>query len=925
MKNRLTFTLILSLLTTFLLAQQFGQVSGKVIDVKNSETLVGVSVLVKGSSQLGAVTDIDGNFIINNVPTGNMTLTVSYVGYSTKEISDILIKEKETTTVDFTLSESTAVMAEVVITATRKQEAASTILLIQKNNITVSDGLSGDAIRRSPARSASDAIRRISGISIQDNRFPIVRGLSDRYNAVLVNGTPMPSTEPDRKAFSFDLFPSNLIDNILVNKAATPDMPADFAGGLIQLNTKDIPNENFINFQIGMGANTATQGKDFYQSSSKGKMDWLGLNDGSRDLPAAYPSVSASQNASKPQNVENSRLFSNDWGIEKVMAMPNLSLQLSGGFNKKMANGGVIGAIGALTYNRSVRNSQNFRAFYLNRDTLTRVNDNRYTTNYLNGALLNFTYQINPNNRLSFKNTLSVNTDNATTVREGITYDNAVVNSKSSLTRYKSNQLFSSQLAGEHRFVGGEGNGIKFNWILGTNLIKRDLPNQRQLSYILQDAGSEKAYLASIPNVPNVNSVGKLYSNLDEKMYIANADVTVPFKLANKTQNIKVGINYQNRARDFGARAFGMVGGRGTGVLLGLPQDQIFAPENIASDKFYYGELTDESYSYKAKTATIAPFIMLDNKITNKLRAAWGVRYESYPVNITSSQNVDSKFNSLLPSLNLTYSLTEKSNLRFSSSRTLARPELREMSPFAFYDFEINRSRSGDINLKQTDITNVDLRYEVFPEGGQMFSVSAFYKNFKNPIEEFYNTTGVGSYAIYYVNAKTANNYGAELEFRKHLGFLGNHKIWEDFVAFSNIAYIISDVTFGTNADGAKENRALQGQSPYIANVGLQYTNAENGWGATMLFNQIGRRIIEVGNQFNPNIYEAPRSLLDFQVSKRLKNAEIRFSVNDILNSRYNFYQDMNKNGKYDAANDNLMIRQVSGTNLNVTFSYKIQ
>ena len=139
------------------------------------------------------------------------------------------------------------------------------------------------------------------------------------------------------------------------------------------------------------------------------------------------------------------------------------------------------------------------------------------------------------------------------------------------------------------------------------------------------------------------------------------------------------------------------------------------------------------------------------------------------------------------------------------------------------------------------------------------------------------------------------------------------------------MAYIISDVTFGTNAEGVKENRALQGQSPYIANVGLQYSNADNGWGATMLFNQIGRRIIEVGNQFNPNIYEAPRALLDFQVSKRLKNAEIRFSVNDIFNSRYNFYQDMDNNGKYDAANDNLMIRQVPGTNLNVTFSYKIQ
>jgi outer membrane receptor protein involved in Fe transport len=376
----------------------------------------------------------------------------------------------------------------------------------------------------------------------------------------------------------------------------------------------------------------------------------------------------------------------------------------------------------------------------------------------------------------------------------------------------------------------------------------------------------------------------------------------------------------------FDARAFGIVRGDLGAGLSTQKQDVIFRPENIGFDKFYYGELTDGSYRYDAQTSTIAPFAMFDSKLTEKLRAVWGVRYETYPVKLTSSQLVDNTFSAVLPSLNMTYSLFDKTNLRFCASQTLARPELRELAPFSFYDYEVNRTVKGNPGLIQTKIINLDLRYEWFPEGGQLFSVSAFYKRFKDPIEEIFNTTGAGTLLTDYTNAVSANSIGAELEFRKNLSFLSANKVFEDIVVFSNVAYIKTDVTFagtGTSSQAISINRPLQGQSPYVVNVGIQYSNIDNGWGTTLLFNQIGKRISFVGSADFPAVVELPRPLLDFQVSKRFKKTEIRFNVSDILNARYRFFQDWDNDLEFGTG-DSLFINQRQGTTVSISFAYKL-
>ncbi|NJN32938.1 MAG: TonB-dependent receptor plug domain-containing protein [Saprospiraceae bacterium] len=287
LKLALIFSFLILYLNSF---AQSGKITGKVLDAKNAEPLIGVAVTIENTTR-GGVTDLDGVFIIEGLTDGAYTVQASYVGYNTKKISEINVKRSEAVSVDINLEEASLQIEAVVVTAKRKQESVSTVLTIQRNSITVSDVLSGETMRRSPDRNVGDAIKRVSGVTIQDNKFPVIRGLNDRYNIAFVNGLPLPSTEPDRKAFSFDIFPSNIIDNIVVNKAATPDMPAEFAGGLIQLNTKDIPDDNFLQAQIGMALNTQTMGNDFLGNTTKSTTDWLGLDNSKRALPSNFQKI----------------------------------------------------------------------------------------------------------------------------------------------------------------------------------------------------------------------------------------------------------------------------------------------------------------------------------------------------------------------------------------------------------------------------------------------------------------------------------------------------------------------------------------------------------------------------------------------------------------------------------------------------------
>lgn len=927
----------LLLLITLLFLNAFsyagiGKIEGKITD-ENNAPMVGATIKIEGTA-LGARSDLDGNFVIKNVELGKYTLVVSYVSYETKMISDVVIKDATPIVVNISMNKAAKGIKEVVVKTVLKKENMSALLVQQKNMATISDGISAEAIRRTPDRNTSDVLKRVTGVSINEGKFAIIRGLPDRYNMAMLNGMVLPSTEADRKAFSFDMFPSNLLDNITIIKAATPDMQGDFAGGVIDLNTKDIPAENYLTFQLSTGMNTlGTFGP--YNDSKNGKKDWLGLDDGSRALPKDFPITDSfySGTYTRKQKVEASKMLNNNWQLNKKNTMmPNRNFQLAGGYTHTFKNQSMVGVTGAISYNRNERiNYIERNDFDIDPIPVYSYNDTVARDNVLAGALLNIGFKLNDKHKILFRNTFNINSEDATINRLG-DHKNNEQYIRSTSAQFTSNTLMVNQLSGEHLFTK---RNIKLQWSGAYNDIHRNTPDLRKTYYVLNynnpDDTSFSAYVPIGKASPNFS--GKFYSVLREKVYNGKVDITFPFNIQNMPQSVKVGTFMQSKHREFNARVLGYVI---TNVsqfdwsLLNKSEGEIFNTENMSEKGFRIDDITMPTDQYSAQSNLTAGYVMFDNKFLKKFRAVWGVRYEQFNQTMTTKVNkvptdIKHQFNSWLPSMNITYSLNKKTNIRFCASKTLSRPEFREMSRFSFYDFNTNAVIQGYDSLVQASIQNYDLRYEIFPGKGQMFSFSLFYKHFDKPVEQVFFSQGAGSRLRYFQNGSYATDLGAEVEFRKTLGFISENEksFWNNIVVFGNIALIKSKVKLSGVGAEATSQRPLQGQSPYLINMGTTITHPEWGLATTLVYNRIGIRLFDVGNYSFPDVYENSRDVIDFQISKRFKKIDLRLNFGDILRQPILFYQNNDNDLKY-SSKDNIIQKTIVGSSIGLSVAYRL-
>lgn len=906
---------------------QKGKVTGKVTDGATGEVLIGVAVFIEGTTT-GGSTDLDGKYTITNLSAGSYQVTARYISYKTKTISGVQVNVGETTVLNIVLDPNATDLKEFIVESTYNRESSSVQLMEQKNASIVSDGISADIIRKTPDNAASDVMKRVSGASIQENKFAIIRGLNDRYNAAYINGAPLPSTESDRKAFSFDLFPASTIDNLVIFKTAAPDLPGEFAGGIIQISTKEIPEDPFLSFSSSAGYNTITTGKTrLYGEGSK--TDWLGYDNGSRALPDGLPDqvTFKSTLSSDPKKLEYGRMFKNNWVLKRGQAPLNNNLQFSAGLPFKIfgkSAGFIIGASRSESYRFS---SVNRRLYDVqdNNQIINDFSDSLSRHEVLTGGLFNFSVKPGKQSKISFKNSYTLNGEDQTIVRTGA--NNLSDLSSSQAIRntafwYTGNKLFTSQLMAEHVFSPWD---IKLKATAGYSNIQRDIPDFRRVSYSRLQTETEAPYRAQIgPNV-QLEQAGRFYSNLNEDMRSGSVDLQIPLSFITDKQfttTVKSGYFYQERFRQFNARQFGYVFKAGPGVPAAIKElslDSIFDPARMVFKNgrlFMLEEATNPNDRYDASSAIRAAYLMFDHKFFDKLRLVWGFRHESFNQNLdalsANAENVEvrTRRNDWLPSLNATYSLGTKTNLRFSASRTLSRPEFREIAPFAFYDFNIDYVVAGQPELKTASINNYDLRYEYFPGGGEVISVSLFSKDFTNAIE-FLNDldVGAGSRRFGYANVPEANNLGLEVEIRKNFSFLDsvlNTKAFSKIQFIGNFALIRSRIdvsSFGLSATGV---RPLQGQSPYLINTGLQYNDAESGDGASIMVNRVGRRIAFVGNVAIPDIYENPRTVIDVQFTKRVwKKIDIKLTISDLLAKDQTFYMDLNKDNKFTRSADN--------------------
>ena len=584
----------------------------------------------------------------------------------------------------------------------------------------------------------------------------------------------------------------------------------------------------------------------------------------------------------------------------------------------------------AVNYNRSNKRTVFENQVNLFQNNVASLNFDYFNTKYsqdiLAGALANITLQLGNNSKISVKNMLNVNTTNYTTKRTGKDFESNSTtgdNITASELAFKANTFFNTQLSGEHNI---KRISAKLHWFGSFNILDQYIPDQRRIQYNQDDPTNPNSPYSLLigASKSSQKSGSRYYGFLNDYVYTAGGDLAKSFTIKTQVQTIKAGYFFQVKDRLFDARPFAIYLPSDNPALRHLTDDKIFSPENFGTgfnNKLAFNELGGSGYRYIANSILNAGFLQFDNQLTDKIRVIWGLRLEDFDQVIGSlkksdPRHVHSKVTDYLPGVNITYKVNDNTNVRVSASQTVIRPEFRELSTFQFYDFDLGATVAGNTALLRTKVSNFDLRYEMYPRGGELFTLGVFYKYFKNPIEAYFNVGAGGSSTYNFINADEANSYGAELEFRKKLDFI---RVLKNFTVQGNISYIYNRVT----GQSTTLNRPMQGQSPYLLNAGIQYDVDKYGLTTTLLFNQIGRRIVFVGGSDQPPIWENPRPVLDFQIAKKIlkHKGEIKMNIADIFNQKAVFYNDLNNNKKYDKK-DAFAIKRNYGTTVSFSFGY---
>ncbi|MBO0934071.1 TonB-dependent receptor [Fibrella aquatilis] len=914
-------------------AQTPGIVKGQITDLLTKEALIGATVLMKGTTQ-GAATDIEGNFVINRVPAGTYTIVISAVGYKTGEVANITVEPDKITLLNTTLATDQQNLIEVVVRASRTSNTEVAVISQIRQAQQVVSGVSAEQIIKSQDRDAAEVVRRIPGVTIVDNRFINIRGLNDRYNTVWLNDAVAPSSETDRKAFSFDIIPSNLLDRVLIFKTPAPELPGDFAGGMVKVYTRQPSStERSLNISFTGGYRAGTTFSDFTQDVKYSK-DWLGFGAADRQLPAVTPDA----NGVIP--TAQAKAFPNTYPLTTSPAMPDLRFNLSYLTGLKLGNRS-LGSLSAISYSNTNTSFNIDRLDVFQNNVFNR--DRQFGNNVRLGLLQNFVFSLGNGSKLEFRNMLNQLSRNQVTLRDQFDEEGVNLTKYSYSMGYQSRLVYNGQLAGNHNI--NYKSGLSIDWVLGYAISNKKEPDLRRQEY---NATSKQAILFT--SGVNLFSGSRLYQDLNENIYSLNLNLKQKF--SDKFE-LAAGTYIENKDRQFVARLFGYSLSNlnpNYNTLLAKPISDIFNTANVERGSGFGFEEDGASislrpgvkpnYSYDAANKLAAGYLSA-NYTTDKVKLLLGARFEHNVQSIVAGLNGEPINRSittdkLLPSANLSYNLTEKALIRAAYGRTLNRPEFREWAPFVYYDFDLNALTYGSLYnpasgngtpgnlLEVADIDNFDLRYEYYPSDGENVHFGVFYKHFANPIESsIANTTNL---AFTFINAPSAYAAGVELDIRKKLNFLGG-RFFSNATLLFNGSLIKSEVAVDGKASWTP-NRQLQGQSPYVVNTGLYYNT--KGWQVSALYNVFGPRIVFVGSGTNPpysEVVEMPRHTIDLTISRDItERLSVNGGVSDLLNQAVLYLQDdpNKKDLKFDRATDPKFMNYRRGSYFTLGLRYRL-
>lgn len=855
-----------------------GTVHGTVYHGQSGDVLVRATVEVVGTGT-SVTTGVDGDYSIHLAP-GTYTLRFAYEGFSaqTEEITIAPGASIEKIAALNPVGQQLGEQIDVVAGANNDTIVAA--LEERKASTSLGEFVSRAEIASNPSSTTAGVVASVVGVSVGNNNVVVVRGLGDRYSTQMLNDATLPTPDPERRVVPMDLIPSSLLQNVRVLKTFTPDQPGEFSGGLLRLDTVEMPSSSSLSISSSLGFNTQTHGADFLSYPGFGR-DWLGFGVGDRNLPEGFPSGLRLVRGDRfspgytPAELQSfGRSLSNTYSPVVEGARPNWSSNIAGAH--RFGKLGFVGAFSLRNVYETVTDEE--RNVYATDASL----EPRLITNFtfdtsariarLGGAA-NFTYDINPNNRLYFKNFYSNQATDEVREYGGLSGEIGVPLRNYRL-RYTAERIYSGQLSGRHTLGWLADTMLTWRWSYARSTL--DDPALREVSYQFDEASDTFVLL------PVSQSLAQLFSKMRENVREPGFDLSKFWFRSGVTINAKIGGAYTNRDRTFDARRFRFAP-RGAYDGSASPEE-LLAPGNINPEQFEILETTRGTDHYEALHHITAGYAMAD-VLWGKWRFVGGARTERSIQRVstfdpfaatTRIQQANLDNTDVLPSIGVAYQLTASMALRGGYSATVTRPQFRELSPYEFTDVFAGYTTFGNPELERTLLRNYDLRYEWFPTPGELFAVSYFYKDLENPIE---SVIGRGQFVRTFANAEGAINQGFEIEARKNLGFLTG--ALDAFSINTNYTFVDSSVTIADEflGDLTSSERPLVGQSRHVFNLILMHQLKRWDLESRAYFNYTGDRIVDVGASGLPDIIEQGRPTLDLVFSKSFGGDDKPWSV----------------------------------------------
>ncbi|MCH6258223.1 TonB-dependent receptor [Puniceicoccaceae bacterium K14] len=881
-----------SFFTPSLYAQDTGSISGTVLDVEYGGTVYSARISVV-ELQKSSTANMDGKFFIPSVPEGEYTLVVTAEYYKTARITEVKVVSGEITKLDVPMyndTSDTVELAEFVVKAEVLAESDLGLLNIRQKSASVSDAIGTESFGRLGLSDAADALTKVTGVSISDGKYAVVRGLSDRYNNTTMNGTSVPSADPDRRAVQLDQFPSGIVDTITTVKTFTPDLGGNFTGGYVDIKTKSIPDQSFMRFSVGIGYNDQSSLEDLPTANSGGD-DWLGKDDGSRAIPGelfmddafVFPgsaneeqlqviddAVRAVDSQIYP-NLEESPLdysFSMSYGNRFILTddpeKMNLGVVTSLNYKRSFSgySDGLVGRYDVVAGQTELETTQEFQ-------------EQKGVDEASMGSVVNIGLQINASHEIGLNTTYTQSGQNEAIIRSGSfpeTVDDDIF--RIGNIHYTERTVGMNQLYGKHRLDLFD--GMTVDWSVADSKSIQQEPDFR----LFYDAVSEDGSRFISPGRSNISRPRRYWRRLDEGNEQYKIDFAMPF--SGIIREVKFGYDLLENERDFSENVFAIFDFRPENSYDGDPSSYL-SDENIGIGsesgeiQRYIGGFSSSVPQYKGFQEVEAVYLMADFNIAEDWRVVFGGRHESTDILLQSFTALgnplgdDSSIVSedWLPALNVTYAVNNKMNLRFAATKTLARPNFRELSPFGSFDNVGGENFIGNPLLEMSNIDNVDLRWEWYPKDGEVYAISAFTKTIEKPIEQTFDAG-----QLTYFNAEEATVEGIEMEARKSINALSSET--SRVVVGGNLTLIDSEIV------GA--DRQLQGQSPLVANFDISYEQFSKGTLLTLAYNYTDERLYSVGDRGTPNVNEEAYSELNFVASQKLReNLKMKFKISNLL------------------------------------------